>query len=110
MEGVSLVVLRHGRPLAATRKFARCAKDTEEVMARRESRHYLYLKKFMAGQKEISVFVDESGSFDASDFPSPYYIVCFLFHDQAVEIEPEVDWLRAARQAELSEMMNSIAD
>lgn len=47
----------------------------------------------MAGQKEISVFVDESGSFDASDFPSRYYIVCFLFHDQAVDVGPEVEWL-----------------
>ena len=31
--------------------------------------------------KEISVFVDESGSFEPDEESSRYYIVCFVFHD-----------------------------
>jgi len=50
----------------------------------------------MMKEKEISVFVDESGSFDASDFPSRYYLVCLVFHDQSVEIEREVEGLEVA--------------
>jgi hypothetical protein len=36
---------------------------------------------------EISVFVDESGSFDATDLASRYYLVCMVFHDQSDDIE-----------------------
>jgi len=36
--------------------------------------------------KEISVFVDESGSSDSSPDPSRYYIVCLVFHDQGTPI------------------------
>ena len=43
--------------------------------------------------KDISVFVDESGSFDSSSIPSRYYVVCFLFHDQSVEIVNEQERL-----------------
>jgi len=43
--------------------------------------------------KEISVFVDESGSFDSSEFPSRYYIVCFVFHDQGAAIGQSVEEL-----------------
>ena len=35
---------------------------------------------------ELSVFVDESGSFDSSLEPSRFYIVTLLFHDQAESI------------------------
>ena len=48
--------------------------------------------------KEISVFVDESGSFApaGSDLHSPYYLLCMLFHDQSDDISNEIDRLRAA--------------
>jgi len=38
--------------------------------------------------KEISVFVDESGSFQPDEKSSRYYIVCFVFHDQSCDISP----------------------
>lgn len=34
------------------------------------------------GTKEISVFVDESGSFDGNSKSSQYYLICMVFHDQ----------------------------
>lgn len=37
-------------------------------------------RKFVAA-KELSVFVDESGSFDADCFPSRFYVVSLVFHD-----------------------------
>lgn len=43
--------------------------------------------------KRISVFVDESGSFDASDIASRYYIVCMVFHDQDEAIVAEIERL-----------------
>ena len=45
--------------------------------------------------KEISVFVDESGSFEPDEESSRYYIVCFLFHDQANDISPLVAQLES---------------
>ena len=36
--------------------------------------------------KELSVFVDESGHFDMESRVSPYYLVSFVFHDQACDI------------------------
>ena len=39
------------------------------------------------------MFVDESGSFDASDIASRYYIVCMVFHDQDEAIVAEVNRL-----------------
>jgi len=36
--------------------------------------------------KEISVFVDESGSYDSDVASSLYYMVCLVFHDQDVDI------------------------
>ena len=36
----------------------------------------------MEDTKELSVFVDESGSFDSSVVPSRFYIVALVFHDQ----------------------------
>lgn len=40
--------------------------------------------------KEISVFVDESGSFESDEESSRYYLICLLFHDQSVDI---AEWL-----------------
>ena len=52
----------------------------------------------MATIKEISIFVDESGSFAPfdSDPNSPYYILCMVFHDQADDISQEIEKLREA--------------
>ena len=36
--------------------------------------------------KEISVFVDESGSFDPAVEASQFYLVCMVFHDQSASI------------------------
>ena len=36
----------------------------------------------MGKTKEISVFVDESGSYDPDETSSLYYMVCLVFHDQ----------------------------
>ena len=48
--------------------------------------------------KEISVFVDESGSFvpAGSDLHSPYYLLCMVFHNQADDISTEIARLRDA--------------
>ncbi len=52
----------------------------------------------MARVKEISVFVDESGSFSPADadLHSPFYLLCMVFHDQADDISQEVATLGAA--------------
>ena len=42
------------------------------------------------GTKEISVFVDESGSFDPLATSSQFYIVCMVFHDQGKSIADDV--------------------
>ena len=47
----------------------------------------------MKGDKEISVFVDESGSYDLNANSSRFYIVCMVFHDQADLIGDEIDRL-----------------
>jgi len=49
----------------------------------------------MADTKEISVFVDESGSFApvGVDVCSPYYLLCMVFHDQSVAIDSELSQL-----------------
>lgn len=49
---------------------------------------------------EISVFVDESGSFDATDLASRYYLVCMVFHDQSDDIAVQIEKLEAALAAE----------
>ena len=36
--------------------------------------------------KEISVFVDESGSFESDEESSRFYLVCFVLHDQSADI------------------------
>ena len=40
--------------------------------------------------KTVSVFVDESGSFDSSDIASRYYIVCMVFHDQDDDLSADI--------------------
>ena len=45
--------------------------------------------------KEVSVFVDESGSFEPDEASSRYYIVCFVFHDQNDDISPWVSQLES---------------
>jgi len=48
--------------------------------------------------KEISVFVDESGSFApaGSDLHSPCYLLCMVFHDQSDDITAAIAQLREA--------------
>ena len=46
--------------------------------------------------KEISVFVDESGSFDHDERSSSYYSVCMVLHDQAAGIAGEIERLNEA--------------
>ena len=43
--------------------------------------------------KEISVFVDESGSFDPDRSSSRYYLVCMIFHNQDADISWPIDVL-----------------
>lgn len=60
----------------------------------------------MAGKgiKEISVFVDESGSFDPDSDSSLYYLVCMVFHDQSVSIDDDIITLNESlREIGLSE-------
>jgi hypothetical protein len=40
--------------------------------------------------KELGIFVDESGSFGAFEKHSPLYIITLVFHDQAVDISPNL--------------------
>ena len=40
--------------------------------------------------KELSVFVDESGSFGPYQTHSPYYIVTLLLHDQSKDITDDI--------------------
>jgi len=40
--------------------------------------------------KEISVFVDESGSFESDEESSRFYIICFVLHDQDSDIS---EWI-----------------
>ena len=47
----------------------------------------------MNNTKEISVFVDESGSFDPDRQSSRYYMICMVFHNQDIDISNEIDKL-----------------
>lgn len=40
--------------------------------------------------KEISVFVDESGSYDSDETTSLYYMMCLVFHDQQMPIDDDL--------------------
>jgi len=44
--------------------------------------------------KELSIFVDESGDFGAYDYHSPFYMLTMVFHDQAVDISPDLQRLQ----------------
>ena len=35
--------------------------------------------------REISVFIDESGSFEPTVVSSRFYLVCLVFHNQSAE-------------------------
>ena len=43
--------------------------------------------------KDISVFVDESGSFAPDSNSSRYYLICLVLHDQAADISGAVSIL-----------------
>ena len=43
--------------------------------------------------KELSIFVDESGDFGECQKHAPYYIVTMVFHDQAVDISDNINFL-----------------
>ena len=45
---------------------------------------------------EISVFVDESGSFEPTVVSSRFYLVCFVFHDQSRDISGLVSEIGSA--------------
>lgn len=55
----------------------------------------------MANVKEISVFVDESGSFvpERNHPASRYYLLCMVFHDQSIDVEPEIRLLEDSLSA-----------
>jgi len=40
--------------------------------------------------KELSVFIDESGDFGDYKLHSSYYIISMVFHDQSVDIQPQI--------------------
>ena len=46
--------------------------------------------------REISVFIDESGSYEPDRMSSRYYLVCMVFHDQDIDISNEVTKLESA--------------
>ena len=48
--------------------------------------------------RELSVFVDESGSFDHEYSPSRFYVVSFVLHDQGIPIASNVSALELAPQ------------
>jgi len=56
-------------------------------------RHFFYRKCTM---KELSIFVDESGDFGAYDSHSPFYVLTMVFHDQAVNISPDLQRLESS--------------
>ena len=52
---------------------------------------------FMRGSecvKELSVFIDESGDFGQYEPHSPFYLLTFVFHDQSIDISPNLLRLR----------------
>ena len=40
--------------------------------------------------KEISIFVDESGSFSPDVLSSRYYLVCMVFHNQSESVSEDI--------------------
>lgn len=45
--------------------------------------------------KELSIFVDESGDWGEYRHHSPYYIITFVFHDQAIDISEDISKLES---------------
>lgn len=45
--------------------------------------------------KEISVFIDESGSFEPDEESSRFYLICLVFHDQSSSISTLVENLES---------------
>ena len=43
--------------------------------------------------REVSVFIDESGSYEHDRQSSRYYLVCMVFHDQDNDIQPAINKL-----------------
>ena len=43
--------------------------------------------------KELSIFVVESGDFGEYEKHAPYYIVTMVFHDQAIDISDNINFL-----------------
>lgn len=46
--------------------------------------------------RELSIFCDESGDFGPYDAQAPYYILCFVMHDQSADISEGVSYLERA--------------
>ena len=44
--------------------------------------------------KELSIFVDESGDFGAYDYHSPFYMLTMVFHDQDIDLSPNLQRLQ----------------
>lgn len=43
--------------------------------------------------KTLSIFIDESGDFGKYNFHSPYYLVTMIFHEQSIDIIPNISSL-----------------
>ena len=44
--------------------------------------------------RELSIFIDESGDFGPYERHAPYYLITLVFHDQAVSITQDIEFLR----------------
>ena len=55
----------------------------------RDFHRFLFLKIRMK-QKELSIFVDESGNFQYPDKDSRFYIIALVLHDQSKRIDENV--------------------
>jgi len=56
-------------------------------------RHFLVGSDSMT---ELSIFIDESGDFGPYEYHSPFYVLTMVFHDQAVDISPNLQRLHDA--------------
>lgn len=53
----------------------------------------------MASQRELSIFIDESGDFGPAQKHSPFYILSLVLHDQSDDITGQLDKIHAALQS-----------
>lgn len=44
--------------------------------------------------RELSIFIDESGDFGPYEHHAPYYLITLVFHDQAVSIAQDIEFLK----------------